>query len=184
MLESLRARGIEIPEAGGEKKPKMGTRVRPKKNQAQLQSQQSTEEDVKSNEGETKPVEEDLKIETTPKENEDLKESWDQESGDESKESPDPSPPPENGSSNDTKAQEESTKVPTVDGDSADRSSDTNESNNSSRCESEEESCSSEPEVEHKTDAEKKRDKAEHRIEVWLQNLGLFPFPIQWHDFV
>ncbi|CAG7825528.1 unnamed protein product, partial [Allacma fusca] len=77
MLESLKAQGVEIPETGGDKKPRMGTRVRPKKNQ--VQSQQSTEEvtaEIKTEEQDPNST-----AEVPPQTEEDrVKDAWDEES--------------------------------------------------------------------------------------------------------
>ncbi|KFB41530.1 AGAP004824-PA-like protein [Anopheles sinensis] len=74
MLEALKAQGVEVPEATGERRMRPGTRIRPKKNQEVNKDADGSKEttptgDEGGKEGETK-------VEEKPKEKE-IKESWD-----------------------------------------------------------------------------------------------------------
>ncbi|XP_049295925.1 eukaryotic translation initiation factor 5B [Anopheles funestus] len=70
MLEALKAQGLAIPEATGERRPKPGARIRTKKNQA-------ANVDVTESK-ETTPTAEDVKAQEEPKVKEkEVKESWD-----------------------------------------------------------------------------------------------------------
>ncbi|XP_052893178.1 eukaryotic translation initiation factor 5B [Anopheles moucheti] len=70
MLEALKAQGLAIPEGTGERRPKPGARIRPKKNQG------ANKEETESKE--STPTAEDLKAQEEPKAKEkEVKESWD-----------------------------------------------------------------------------------------------------------
>ncbi|XP_053666747.1 eukaryotic translation initiation factor 5B [Anopheles marshallii] len=70
MLEALKAQGLAIPEATGERRPKPGARIRPKKNQG------ANKEETESKE--STPTAEELKAQEEPKAKEkEVKESWD-----------------------------------------------------------------------------------------------------------
>uniref|UniRef100_A0A182WCS8 Tr-type G domain-containing protein n=1 Tax=Anopheles minimus TaxID=112268 RepID=A0A182WCS8_9DIPT len=70
MLEALKAQGLAVPDSTGERRPKPGARIRPKKNQAANKDATESKE--------TTPTAEDVKAqeESKPKEKE-VKESWD-----------------------------------------------------------------------------------------------------------
>uniref|UniRef100_A0A182JWJ8 Tr-type G domain-containing protein n=1 Tax=Anopheles christyi TaxID=43041 RepID=A0A182JWJ8_9DIPT len=72
MLEALKAQGIGIPEATGERRPKPGSRIRPKKNQ-------DASKEV-ANSKESTPTAEELKVKEEEEEKakkKEVKESWD-----------------------------------------------------------------------------------------------------------
>ncbi|XP_041770640.1 eukaryotic translation initiation factor 5B [Anopheles merus] len=70
MLEALKAQGIGIPEATGERRPKPGSRIRPKKNQDANKEASDSKE--------TTPTAEELKAKEEEKAKEkEVKESWD-----------------------------------------------------------------------------------------------------------
>jgi translation initiation factor 5B len=80
MLEALKAQGVEVPEGGGEKKQRMGTRIRPKKN---LQSQTSEEAVNESGQQKLEAGEPGGETDKVPEEVEVVKDAWDMESEDE-----------------------------------------------------------------------------------------------------
>ncbi|XP_026476183.1 eukaryotic translation initiation factor 5B-like isoform X2 [Ctenocephalides felis] len=154
MLESLKARGLEMPEVG-EKKPRLGTRIRPNKSKQQgnkesteVQSQVDADkvgeqpaENVVEQSAETKAIAEE----------DDVKDAWDA----------------------DSSSEEESTTETPVTAKSetkVDQSAESKKEETSSEEESEEESDSeseseSSEDSDNRTDAEKKREKALQRIQ-------------------
>jgi len=90
MLENLRAQGVEVPEVGGEKKHRPGTRIRVKKNQL---SQQNLESEGKENEEHRTGSPGSDEVETQEAEDERLKaeakikDAWDEESEEEKQKS-------------------------------------------------------------------------------------------------
>uniref|UniRef100_A0A182LRG0 Tr-type G domain-containing protein n=1 Tax=Anopheles culicifacies TaxID=139723 RepID=A0A182LRG0_9DIPT len=70
MLEALKAQGLAMPESTGERRPKPGARIRPKKNQNANKDATESKE--------TTPTADDLKAQEEPKVKEkEVKESWD-----------------------------------------------------------------------------------------------------------
>ena len=172
MLDALRAQGVEVPEVGGEKKTRLGTRIR-KKNQ--LQTQQSTDDETKTNDesGPEATATESAESKQIIKEDavaERIKDAWDEDSGDE-EESKD------TGSSNEASAEDALGSGEKKDkkslahnkhaknGTAEDSVSDDEENSEDDSGGSSEDS-DSDVENEHKTDAERKRDKAYARIHV------------------
>ncbi|XP_058124542.1 eukaryotic translation initiation factor 5B [Anopheles ziemanni] len=74
MLEALKAQGIEVPEATGERRMRPGTRIRPKKNQEANKDADDSKETTPTGDDGSKEGE--SKVEEKPKEKE-IKESWD-----------------------------------------------------------------------------------------------------------
>lgn len=166
MLESLRAQGVELPEAGA-KKVRPGTRVRPNKKNQQAANQMPSNEtdDTKVDEaaaqGEEKQ-ETDAVVE--PVQEEKIKDSWDASSSeDESSEVVEAKPvsaavKPKQNTSNKSAKQAAAKKSSTPD-DTESEASDGSEEDSES--ESDDDS-----EEDTKTDAERKREKAWERIMV------------------
>jgi len=148
MLEHLRAQGVELP-GEGEKRPRAGTRVRPgKKNKKDQQQQQEEKQDEKEEVVEEKMVVEDAsKVEEVKvEEEEEIKDAWDV-SSDEEEEKPEIK-------------KEEIKKIKKEEAEDEDEDEDDDEE------ESEEESSEEdESDDDNMTEAEKRRAKAETRIE-------------------
>lgn len=169
MLESLRAQGVELPEAGA-KKVRPGTRVRPNKKNQQAPNQMPSNEtdesklDESAGQGEDKQ-ETDTVVE--PVQEEKVKDSWDASSSeDESSEVAEPkataaAAKPQQNTSNKsaTPAKQAAAKKASTPDDSESEASD--ESDEDSESESDDDS-----EEDTKTDAERKKEKAWERIMV------------------
>ncbi|XP_076067852.1 eukaryotic translation initiation factor 5B [Oratosquilla oratoria] len=138
MLQHLKAQGLDVPEVG-EKRPRPGARVRPKKNKQQQEEQQHDDEaqkEVEPMEVETVEKNETEEVAESWEEKEEVKDTWDMSSEEEEEEEE---------SSVATKASEET---------------------ENKKDESEEESDEdSEDEDDHQTEAEKRRNRARMRID-------------------
>lgn len=160
MLENLRAQGIELPEVG-EKRPRPGTRIRPKKKD-QVEVNQTKES---SNGVEVKDdislTQDEVKVEEVPvKVEEVIKDSWDASSSeDESKE--DPAPVASKTSAAATKPT--TTQVSVEKSDSQEESNSEEDEDDSS---DEDDSDESDNQDNKKSDAQIKREKAWQRIQV------------------
>lgn len=163
MLENLRAQGIELPEVG-EKRPRPGTRIRPKKKDQATTNQTEessngveTKNDASPNQEETKAEE----VAAPPVEV--IKEAWDASSSeDESKDESAPAKaagktaaaPPKPTASTQVSVEKSDSQDESESGEDEDESSD------------EDDSEESDEEDNKKTDAEIKREKAWERILV------------------
>ncbi|XP_031631192.1 eukaryotic translation initiation factor 5B [Contarinia nasturtii] len=162
MLESLRAQGVELPEAGA-KKPRPGTRVRPnKKNQSATNQSTSDEKDEQKESDETTAQDEnddEQKPEegAEPNQEDNIKDSWDASSSeDESSEVAEPveqTKPTGTGKSVASKQSKDDTSD-----DSESEDSDENDED------SDEDEGTDDDEPDHKNDAEVKKEKAWQRI--------------------
>lgn len=170
MLESLRAQGVELPEAGA-KKSRPGTRVRPNKKNQQAANQMPSDErdepklDETATQGEEKQ-EIDTAVEPVVVE-EKIKDSWDASSSeDESSEVAEPKSATTavKTQQNTSKKSAQSTKQTAPKKPSTPKQSESEASDDSDE-ESESES-DDESEEDTKTDAEKKKEKAWERIMV------------------
>ncbi|XP_055325109.1 eukaryotic translation initiation factor 5B [Sitodiplosis mosellana] len=151
MLESLRAQGIELPEAGA-KKPRPGTRIRPnKKNQQQANQTPSEEKDEQKFDEASAQSEGKTETAPEPSEEEKVKDSWDASSSeDESSEVTEPEPA--------KSAPTTASKAPNKDATSEDsESEDSDESDDGSDDEESEDEDT-------RTEAEIKKEKAWQRI--------------------
>lgn len=166
LLESLKASGVQLP-AAAEKPVRLGTRIRPNKKQPPKpatepveQQQNESEIEVKS---EPEKVETEVKTEQpeqpAPEVVEEIKDSWDVSSGGEEDDD-------ENDQSEE-KTSESEKKVEVQEKQETDEESSEEESieEEDEESESEEESSSEEEEVDHRTDAQKLRERAEVRIQ-------------------
>ncbi|XP_055624937.1 eukaryotic translation initiation factor 5B [Toxorhynchites rutilus septentrionalis] len=145
MLEALKAQGVEIPEAGTEKKVRLGTRIRPKKKDdgakdgADVKDENETAEDQKTD---AQKAEEQAKVD-------EVKDSWDASDSEEEKE-----PETKSHEGTDSKSKQEVEESDEEeDSESEDDESDEDESDDDS--ESEEDS---------RPEAEKMRQRAMDRI--------------------
>uniref|UniRef100_A0A6M2DTD6 Eukaryotic translation initiation factor 5B n=1 Tax=Xenopsylla cheopis TaxID=163159 RepID=A0A6M2DTD6_XENCH len=155
MLESLKARGLEMPEVG-EKKPRLGTRIRPNKSKQQSskessETQSSVDTDKQTAEQTIENVaDENVEVKSAAEE-EDVKDAWDADSSSEEE------------STNDLQESVKTvSKVEKPTEIKKEESSSEEESEEESESESESESSE---ESDNRTDAEKKREKALLRIQ-------------------
>ncbi|XP_023013103.2 LOW QUALITY PROTEIN: eukaryotic translation initiation factor 5B [Leptinotarsa decemlineata] len=157
MIDNLKAQGMELPDVG-ERKPRLGTRVRPSKQKKEPApaTKQEEPEEVKPEEAKV-PVEvvEEPKEEKKeePEEEDDVKDAWDassEEEEEESEESPKPIETLENAKKNDEEEDEDSV----------------SEEEEESDSEEEDSGSASEDEDDGRSQAEKARDKALERIRV------------------
>lgn len=171
LLESLKASGVQMP-AATEKPVRLGTRIRPNKKQQQQPSKPVESEEQKPSE-ETE-VKEDSKVETevkteqpepTPEVVEEIKDSWDVSSGGEEEEE-DENDQSEKTSESEKKVEAQIEQKSNEKQQESDEESSEEESSDEEEEESEsEEESSSEEEVDHRTDAQKLRERAEVRIQ-------------------
>lgn len=155
MIDNLKAQGLELPDVG-ERKPRLGTRIRPSK----LKTQKSIEnqKEVEEQKVEAAPVETKVEVEIVEqvavKELEDeVKDAWDADSSDD-------------GESGGVTAPKETKVIGVEKNEESEEEEESSEDENES--ENEEDSSSSEDdseETDNRTDAEKKRDRARQRIE-------------------
>lgn len=174
MLESLRAQGVELPEAGA-KKARPGTRVRPNKKNQQAANQTPSDEKDEAKLGETalhdgEKQDTDMAVDTAEEVIEKIKDSWDASSSeDESSEVAEPKAAVTavKSQQNTSNKSAQSTKqgAPKKSSTPEDTESEaTDDSDEESESESEDES-----EEDTKTDAEKKKEKAWERIMVRIK---------------
>ncbi|XP_045128994.1 eukaryotic translation initiation factor 5B-like [Portunus trituberculatus] len=157
LLEYLKAQGVSLPEAG-EKRPRPGTRVRPKKKKEEKPEEQEEQQEQPQNETEKMETEESKggeeevadswdQMEEEEEEEEDVKDAWDETDDDEEEEEEE-----EDDTSEATKASLDTKK------------SEKDDDNEDEDDESEEESDSEDSEDERQTEAEKRKQRALMRI--------------------
>ncbi|XP_018336217.1 eukaryotic translation initiation factor 5B isoform X2 [Agrilus planipennis] len=167
MIESLKAQGLELPDVG-ERKVRPGTRIKPSKMQKQKAEEQKEnkvppESGVKEKEKKEEPkiAQEEAEKSQEPEEIEDVKDAWDADSTDDEVS--------EETSSKDTttteiksekQEQQTTTKKDDSEAEESENSGDEDDENDSESSDEEEDE-----DGDHKTDAEKRREKAEARIE-------------------
>ncbi|XP_057659019.1 eukaryotic translation initiation factor 5B [Diorhabda carinulata] len=162
LIDSLKAQGVELPDVG-EKKPRLGTRIRPNK-QKKEQTPVPKEEDqtlepekIESPKEEAAPQPpEEIK---EPEVEEDVKDAWDASSDDEEKEE-----------SQQTANKSVESKEQPVEAEAEESSSEEDEESDSDEEEEESESESEDEEEDGKTVAERVRDKALERIKIRKEN--------------
>ncbi|KAK8407002.1 hypothetical protein O3P69_007509 [Scylla paramamosain] len=158
LLEHLKAQGVSLPEAG-EKRPRPGTRVRPKKKREDKSDEQEDQQEQLQSESEKMEATEVLKggeeevadswdqMEEEEEEEEDVKDAWDETDDDDDEEDEE-----EDDTSEATKASLDTKK------------SERDDDNEDEDEESEEESESEDSEDERQTEAEKRKQRALMRI--------------------
>ncbi|XP_031346389.1 eukaryotic translation initiation factor 5B isoform X2 [Photinus pyralis] len=158
MIDNLKAQGLELPDVG-ERKPRLGTRIKPSK----LKTQKSTENQKEAEEPkmESAPVETKVEVEIVEqvavKESEDeVKDAWDADSSDD-------------GGSDEVAAPTAKVIEKEIKVEKREESEEEDESSeDENESENDEDSSSSEDdseETDNRTDAEKRRDRAKQRIE-------------------
>lgn len=165
MIESLKAQGATVPGAG-EKRVRPGTRVRPSKQkkeesvapEAEVKAEEEVAHDEPELVEEAKPevTETEPEPEPEPEVVEEIKDAWDAESGEDDEE--DDESPPESESKATGKAQ------PMKKQESVEEESESDDSDSSEESSDESEDDSSSEESDHRTEAEKMRERAELRI--------------------
>ncbi|CAH1987865.1 unnamed protein product [Acanthoscelides obtectus] len=162
LIDSLKAQGVELPDVG-EKKPRLGTRIRPKKQKEQAEGNKEEEQHQEEKKEEQPPV--DVEIlepaeakKEEPAETEDVKDAWDASSS-EDEESEETPAKDEGKQETKTTSQLKGSKEK-VEKDDDEEESSTEESDDESESESE----SDEEDDESMTQAQKSRERALQRI--------------------
>nr|CAI5844109.1 unnamed protein product [Callosobruchus analis] len=161
LIDSLKAQGVELPDVG-EKKPRPGTRIRPKKQKEQTEVGKEEEQNQEEKKDDQPPVEVEIvessdnkKEETAVKE--DVKDAWDASSSEdeESEEAPE---------KDHNKEEAKPTTQPKGVREKEEKDEDEEESSSDESDEESESESESEEDDESMTQAEKVRDKALQRI--------------------
>lgn len=163
MIESLKAQGVAVPGVG-EKRVRPGTRVRPSKQKKEEEPAAETpavaEVKTPADEAKVEAVEEVTETEPEPEPEpepvEEIKDEWDASSGEEENED---SPPV-----SENKDSEPAKKAPAKKQESVEEESESEESESEEESSDESEDDSSSEESDHRTEAEKMRERAELRI--------------------
>ncbi|KAF5302933.1 hypothetical protein FQA39_LY02113 [Lamprigera yunnana] len=154
MIDNLKAQGLELPDVG-ERKPRAGTRVKPSKLKPQKSIEKETEPEIEEKVEEKKVEVEIVEQPPIAEPEEEVKDSWDAESSDESEEVT---------VASETKSVENYKKVIAKD-DSEEEDEESSDDDKASESEEQSDSSEDESDDDHRTDAEKRKEKARLRIE-------------------
>ncbi|XP_031783797.1 eukaryotic translation initiation factor 5B isoform X1 [Nasonia vitripennis] len=169
MLEALKAQGLEMPEAG-EKKPRPGTRIRPKqvKQQSSTEGQDEvkTSDDIKSDQVQVEIIDKQEKVQEKKQDEEDgVKDAWDAESSEEEPEEDKSDGTKEPISQGAVKTQKSAEKESTPEDDNESSENESDSESQGSESESESESENESDVDDKRTDAERKKEQVRQRIQ-------------------
>lgn len=161
LLEHLKAQGVSLPEAG-EKRPRPGTRVRPKKKKEEKPEEQEEQQEQPQDEVEK------MEVNEAPKGEDEVADSWEQqeeeEEEDDVKDAWDDSDDEEEEEEEDEE-EEDTSEATKASLDTETKKSEKDDDDDEDEEESEEESESDDSEEERQTEAEKRKQRALMRIE-------------------